>query len=241
MNVRDPFNLRTNPASAAALHLLRSTASQAQTKALSAGAHALDLGRQAVEDAATMSFSVPKNVPSFANPQRALEDRLWPSSGVSSRSSKLGRAVGGVLGPERGGGGLPMYKDKPYGYRGSQRARPVYRRKRVVGLVVMLVLGLMWWLGGGEKVGDVGKKVGGGSRWEWLKGDETKGKGGKKVDWEGRRERVVEAFELSWDAYSRYAWGELPPRARSVRIWATANCDAWQVMTSSTLLRRPAA
>ena len=27
------------------------------------------------------------------------------------------------------------------------------------------------------------------------------------VDWDERRKSVVEAFEVSWDAYERYAWG----------------------------------
>ncbi len=36
----------------------------------------------------------------------------------------------------------------------------------------------------------------------WLKKGEASG-----VDWEGRRERVKEAFILSWDGYEQYAWG----------------------------------
>lgn len=40
--------------------------------------------------------------------------------------------------------------------------------------------------------------------WSWLKRPE---KSGTNVDWLDRRERVVEAFTLSWDAYERYAWG----------------------------------
>jgi mannosyl-oligosaccharide alpha-1,2-mannosidase len=43
-------------------------------------------------------------------------------------------------------------------------------------------------------------------RWSWLQGPE---KGGSKIDWLDRRERVREAFTLSWDAYDRYAWGML--------------------------------
>lgn len=39
--------------------------------------------------------------------------------------------------------------------------------------------------------------------WGWLQsGDKV-----EKIDWLDRRERVVEAFTLSWDAYERYAWG----------------------------------
>jgi len=42
--------------------------------------------------------------------------------------------------------------------------------------------------------------------WDWAR--EKDGKAKNKADWLKRRERVVEAFELSWDAYERYAWGK---------------------------------
>lgn len=156
-----------------------------------------------------MSFNVPRHVPSFTAPQRELEDRLWPSSGVSSRragassSSSLGSKVGGLLHPERSTA-LPMYKDKPYGYPASHRAKPVYRRKRTFGILFLLAVALMWFFGAfdGHKDRFEGRVRG----WGWLKDD--KGSAKSTADWMRRRERVVEAFELSWDAYSRYAWGE---------------------------------
>lgn len=40
--------------------------------------------------------------------------------------------------------------------------------------------------------------------WGWSQKPE---RAGGKIDWLSRRERVVEAFTLSWDAYERYAWG----------------------------------
>ncbi|KAJ9161957.1 alpha-1,2-Mannosidase [Coniochaeta hoffmannii] len=165
-----------------------------------------------------MSFNVPRNVPSFTAPQRELEDRLWPSSGVSSRRGpSLGSKVGGLLHPERNAS-LPMYKDKPYGYPASQRARPLYRRKRSVGVLLLVVLGLMWFAGG---LGGQRDRVQGRVRgWGWLKDD--KGRAKSKADWLRRRERVVEAFELSWDAYSRYAWGydEFHPIAKTGKMMA---------------------
>jgi len=42
--------------------------------------------------------------------------------------------------------------------------------------------------------------------WNWLQRSEESA---RKIDWLSRRERVVEAFTLSWDAYERYAWGML--------------------------------
>ena len=202
MNVRDPFNLRRH-AQSPAIHLLRLTATQAADsireralEAVEVGQQALEKGRQAVED---MAFTVPKNVPSFTNPNRLEEDRLWGSSGVTARSAHGGVLgnVGGLLHTDRRSS-LPMYKDKPYHYAPSQRSTPIYRRKRVLGLFTLLVFFGLWWFGYFQEHHQ--RAIVG-----WMKTD-TKAK--SKADWMKRRERVVEAFELSWDAYERYAWGK---------------------------------
>lgn len=165
------------------------------------------------KDDRDMSFAVPKNVPSFTNPQRAVEDRLWSSSGVTARSARGGAGagggiigdgldkVGGFLNPNRGT--LPMYKDKPYAYPPSSRARPFYRRKTCMAWALFLVLGVAYWLGffgqdGYNRIPNLRTS-------DWLKADANAPEG--RVDWLERRDRVVEAFELSWDAYERYAWG----------------------------------
>lgn len=48
--------------------------------------------------------------------------------------------------------------------------------------------------------------------WEWVQGLEKEGsdKSGKQknVDWDARRERVRDAFIVSWDGYEKYGWGE---------------------------------
>jgi endoplasmic reticulum Man9GlcNAc2 1,2-alpha-mannosidase len=159
-----------------------------------------------------MSFSVPRNVPSFGNPQRLVEDRLWASSGVTARSGRLG-ADGGLLhGVQDRVGGffdnrntLPMYKDKPYTYAVSRRMRPLYRRKRVLGLFGLIIILGCYFFGVFSSDGDSHPLK---QNWKWpgLK-DSAKG----KADWSKRRDMVVEAFELSWDAYERYAWGAFPP------------------------------
>lgn len=166
-----------------------------------------------------MSFTIPKNVPSFSNPQRAIEDRLWTSSGVTARSSRGGGGGGGgpgagilgegfdkvgdFLNPNRGT--LPMYKDKPYAYPPSSRSRPFYRRKRHMAWFLIIVLGVAYWLGMFAEDGY--QKMPSLKTANWLKGEEAMPK--DNIDWLDRRERVVEAFELSWDAYARYAWGTL--------------------------------
>jgi hypothetical protein len=214
---------------------IRTTATQAaadiRTKAVEVGAQALEKGRQAVEElvnvankeALPMSFSVPKNVPSFTNPQRTVEDHLWAvaasrsdaGAGGGSLTARAGHQhrpgavlddmsekVGSFFNPNRNA--LPMYKDKPYAYTPSGRARPFYRRKRVLGSILLFVLLVIWWTGSFKEHHE--KARASLSQWGWLKEPEAKAKG--KADWLKRRERVVEAFELSWDAYERYAWGE---------------------------------
>lgn len=204
MNVRDPFDLRRS----SAFNILRGTATQAAAnvtqRVKEAGAQAYETGRQAIEDMST--FSVPRNVPSFTNPQRELENRVWGSSGVTARSATNGvisgmhDRVGGFFDKSRGD--LPMYKDKPYSYASSRRQRGIWRRKRTLGVAGVFLFAVLYFLGFFGSNTDNVEKVK--EKWTWLQGPE---KAGSQVDWLDRRERVKEAFTLSWDAYERYAWG----------------------------------
>jgi endoplasmic reticulum Man9GlcNAc2 1,2-alpha-mannosidase len=157
-----------------------------------------------------MSFAVPRNVPSFQDPQRADEDRLWQAAGMTSRGSSRGHQQGGLLGGvhSRVDGflgtksQLPMYKDKPYTYAASRRLQPFWRRKRsALGLVVLVLTGLYFFGAFADHSSHLDP-----AQWTWLRTPEPPG---NKADWDKRRERVKEAFELSWDAYARYGWGEL--------------------------------
>ena len=204
MNVRDPFNLHRSPA----FNIIRGTARQAaanvKQRVVEAGAQAYENSKQAVEEMST--FSMPRNVPSFTNPQRELENRAWGSSGVTARSAN---ANGGVMNgiQDRMGNffeknnDLPMYKDKPYSYASSRRQRPVWKRKRVLGVVISFVMIALYLLGPGG--GDATTTEKAKDTWTWLQRPDTS----SKVDWLDRREHVKEAFILSWDAYDRYAWG----------------------------------
>ncbi|ROW01645.1 hypothetical protein VSDG_02275 [Cytospora chrysosperma] len=244
------------------LNLLRTTATQVATqvseRVTETANEAIERGRQAVEDLnntlreqrereqqakgkktdgdidedTDMSFTVPKNVPSFNNPQRALEDHLWGSSGVTARApaQRGGPGGGGIIGeglgkvegflnPNRNT--LPMYKDKPYAYPLSQRNRPLYKRKSCMAIALFLVVLVAYWVGFfGEDAYDrlPSLKTSG-----WLQADEAKAAKGK-IDWLERRQRVVEAFELSWDAYDRYAWGndEFHPVSKTGKQMAKA-------------------
>lgn len=194
------------------------------------------------KDEEDMSFTIPKNVPSFTNPQRAVEDRLWSSSGVTARGGRgaagagsgiIGDSldkVGGLLNPNRET--LPMYKDKPYAYPPNTRTRPFYRRKSCMAWALFLVLAVAYWLGlfskgGYEKIPSLRTS-------DWLNAE--KNVPAAKADWQERRERVVEAFELSWDAYERYAWGRFPmPLGQTSRLREfAADIRLLQVMMSTT-------
>lgn len=207
MNSRDPFNLRRSPA----FNILRGTAAQAASnvsqRVKEAGAQAYESGKQAVEEMST--FSIPKNVPSFTDPQRNLENKAWAASGMTARSSAANTSggvisdmqdrVGNLFGENRN---LPMYKDKPYSYAASRRPQPLYKRWRVVLAAIAFVLFVLYFLGFfGSSDGAKDKST---DKWTWLQRPE---KGQKSIDWLDRRERVKEAFTLSWDAYERYAWG----------------------------------
>ena len=110
--------------------------------------------------------------------------------------------MGGYFGENRD---LPMYKDKPYSYASSRRHQPLWKRKRVVGVVVVFLITVLWLLGYFRNDAAATQKAK--DTWNWLQRPETTG---MKVDWLDRRERVKEAFTLSWDAYDRYAWGTPP-------------------------------
>lgn len=211
MNVRDPFGLHRK----SALSILKTTASRAAVdfteRAVEASVDAIEKGKQAVDDF-DMSFTIPKNVPSFGNPQRIVEDHVWGNTAVArgGKTSPHPNKNAGILGgvQDRVGGlfdsrnTLPMYKDKPYAYPASQRARPIWRRKRVLAFALLLLL-LLYYFGAFGRHHDT--VVSSTPMWAWLTaGSES----GKAADWANRRERVVEAFTLSWDAYERYAWGK---------------------------------
>lgn len=186
--IRDPFNIHRK-------NVFKNTAFQAaqniKDAAVQAGTNAID-----------MSFSIPKQVPNFADPHRHLEDRAWAA--VPRRGATAGSIFNGVQ--ERVNGlfdseGLPMYKDKPYWYAPSSR-RSWWRRKRVLGPTALTVVFILYLMGFFSGHSESQRAV---SALSWLGVPQEKG----KADWDKRRESVVEAFELSWDAYERYAWGEL--------------------------------
>lgn len=110
-----------------------------------------------------------------------------------------------------------MYKDKPYF--APRRTGPRSRRRKVAysGMFFVVLACIWYYLVGdivlseiGVRTRDSGKEA---ELWEWVQGldgeeeRESKYKSGS-VDWEARREKVRDAFIVSWDGYEKYGWGE---------------------------------
>lgn len=153
--------------------------------------------------AVVMSFATPRNVPNFNNPQRSVENGHWGGAGLSRiQNGHSGPRIGGKLENYFDKRQLPMYKDKPYNYAASGRPRPWYQRRRILAGLLCGIFGLAYWLGlfSGARVDHVESD----NSWAWLRKPSS-----SNVDWNDRRERVKEAFTLSWDGYEKYAWGRL--------------------------------
>ncbi|KAF2281029.1 seven-hairpin glycosidase [Westerdykella ornata] len=213
MYTRDPFKLRTAPP--ASVHTLSQLLQNAAHKTIETGATAVESTKQALKDsAADMSFAVPRNIPNFENASRRFEDNVW----------------GKFTGNEKG---LPMYKDKPAYYGSGRVARSWVRRKRGVLVLVVGMLGLVYWLGllGGAERAEEGVRLGDKEKpggWASI----IRGSRGQKVDWEQRRQSVKDAFLLSWNAYKEHGWGydEYHPVSRNGRYMAQPNGLGWIIV-----------
>lgn len=132
---------------------------------------------------------------------------------------------------------LPMYKDKPYF--APRRTAPRSRRRRVLyGGLCLFVLVIMWYYGPGSGVWKgfrsskdsltIGEEL-----WEWVQSlDEQESVSGnwgqvKPAEWAARREKVRDAFIVSWDGYERNAWGELHLLRGRVNLLTLAGYDEY--------------
>ena len=178
--IRDPFDIHRK-------NIFRETAARTAQ-------HIRDTATQigASNALGEMAFSMPRNVPNFGGADRDLEDSAW--------SSLRGGVQKGVSGLYQKKESLPMYKDKPYAYAPSHKNRPWWRRKRILGSICAFITLLVYFVAFRHKSQTEIRSSKSG--WSWMGVSDQ-----NKVDWEERREKVVEAFQLSWDSYERYAWG----------------------------------
>ena len=164
-----------------------------------------------------MSFQVPSNVPSFSSAQRPYEDGHWRSKGGGPANGHAKGNIGSKITDYfTEGQQLPMYKDKPH-YPARSR-RGVLQRKTTFGLAILAIITFLLWTGylgrpqSAKK--DTSQKVDSG----WFRLPATS-PDSSAVDWTARRERVRDAFKVSWDGYKKYAWGmdEYHPVAKKGR------------------------
>jgi mannosyl-oligosaccharide alpha-1,2-mannosidase len=118
-----------------------------------------------------------------------------------------------------------MYKDKPYF--APRRTGPRLRRRRVLqGIILLLGLFSLWYIVTGSS--DTYRSpwtpdtVKGEELWRWVQRLDSEqpydGTPLKGIDWAARREKVRDAFIVSWDGYEQYAWG------MSLRAFLESNC-----------------
>ncbi|EPS35755.1 hypothetical protein H072_10735 [Dactylellina haptotyla CBS 200.50] len=172
-----------------------------------------------------VAFSIPRNVPSFTNPQRQNEDSYWASSGSVHKPAGVQNRIGGIF--RSPASDLPLYKDKPYhssststyGYR--RRRWDALLRKRTALIALVIIGGLYWWFyapgnAPAKATDDEDPTLQYGTPKEesssWFGG-----KGASEKKWLDRRERVKDVFSISWEAYANYAWGfdQFHPISRS--------------------------
>ena len=107
---------------------------------------------------------------------------------------------------------LPMYKDKPYNYAPSSKRKPIYRRPRVLVLIALLLLIVFYFSGGSSSlppppVSDNVLEAMRGSQLGKTFGNFMKESKKPTSNWSDRRDRVRDAFKISWEAYEQHGWG----------------------------------
>lgn len=126
-----------------------------------------------------MSFALPKNIPNFDSEKRYMENHFW----------------------QRDQSKLPMYKDKPCRPTTGSTKRSFsdfwqsrnQRKKLGYGMLICAFLYLVY-MYGYIISGSVSDKM------PWPQP-------GKEI-WEYRQKKVKNAFESSWNAYRKNAWGK---------------------------------
>lgn len=216
MNSKDPFNLRRN---SSALQLLRNgvytvqqQASQASQLLVTAVRTTDDPGLAKKRDdpqfssgstSAAMSYALPQNGPTHRHPDG------WSKAGEGGQGNGgISEKMSTMFGSDRRDS-LPMYKDKPAGHSSKRKAQ--FRSKTAVAAVLGTLAGVSWWFGFLSPLsyasgGTGASSVKAGSSWSLLGSAKS-----SAVDWNGRADKVRDAFKISWAGYEKYAWGMSPP------------------------------
>lgn len=144
-----------------------------------------------------MSYALPSAHQQWSG---SAHSRFHENGHATSGNGGVTEKIGGMFGDRRQS--LPMYKDKPYAYPGSGRRTQWFKSKRVLAMIALSVIALLYWISGSSTTSGTKKVVSSKSSSSgWFSGS------AKKIDWSERRERVRDAFKLSWNAYENHGWG----------------------------------
>ncbi|KAL8821635.1 MAG: hypothetical protein Q9191_007271 [Dirinaria sp. TL-2023a] len=165
------------------------------------------------------------------DPVRASANSSWAASKMPSQNGNangIGRKLEGYFDNRQ----LPMYKDKPYSYVSSRRKPPPYKRPQILLGSFLVFFGLLYWLGIFSPLLRKSRRI-----IEPGKVDLSRLMPGlAAVDWEDRRERVKEAFVLSWDGYEKNAWATSPsgyPPSRADPVLVLTGYDVYYPLSKS--------
>lgn len=172
-----------------------------------------------------MSFR-PSNT-AYMDSVRPSANGSWAASKMPTQNGNTANGIGQKLEGFFDKRQLPMYKDKPYSYVSSRRKPPLYKRPQILLGFLLVLFGVSYWLGIFSPLTQKPRRV-------MEPGKVDLGRlipGLAAVDWGDRRERVKEAFVLSWDGYEQNAWGYdvYYPLSKSGRQMA-ANGMGWIIV-----------
>jgi len=102
--------------------------------------------------------------------------------------------------------GLPMYKDKPYNYSPTAKKPAFYRQRRLMLGLFALLVWILYWTGAFSKHED---HLDHPNKPWWAEDKKTKISKKSTQLWNERREKVRDAYRISWKAYEEHAWGRI--------------------------------
>lgn len=100
-----------------------------------------------------------------------------------------------------------MYKDKPHF--APRRTAPRKKWRPLLALLGLCILAYFFYnqpnIPKWQRLGSYDK---GAALWDWMQTLDDSPVSEKHVDWNARREKVREAFQVSWEGYEKEAWGK---------------------------------
>ncbi|CAL5867683.1 uncharacterized protein PFLUO_LOCUS1902 [Penicillium psychrofluorescens] len=152
-----------------------------------------------------MSFQARQTVrPLDPPPQYRTTTNTLGGYGLSA--PRMPQTVTSYFGNDRA---LPMYKDKPYF--APRRTVPRRRWKLILNVLGVCTLIYLWYYKGSllswNTTAPYDAQDKGLELWKWVQSLDDTGASKGSVDWDERREKVRDAFVVSWEDYEKNGWG----------------------------------